>query len=212
VTNRETEVAADEPESSAVKIVVDTNLFTNPDVARQWGDTTANACKAFLSKAREVAGLISFYMPPSIFSELRHFLGETTDLGEFELVVTIQSPNRYNVSVPGFLLYELIDEIRERINKGLRVAEKAVREARPEFLAEGIQRLREEYRGALRAGLLDSKEDVDLLLLAHELKAAIVSSDRGVVQVADKLGLRLIRPENLRTILERSIEYNSAIQ
>jgi RNA ligase partner protein len=198
--------------ANPVRIVLDTNLFTNPDVARQWGDTTASACRTFLRMAREVGGHISFHMPPSILAELRHFIGDPADLSDFELVVSIQSPNRFNISVPGFLLYELIDEIRERIDKGLRVAERAVREVRPEAVGAAINRLRDEYRQALRAGLLDSREDVDLLLLAHELGAALVSSDHGVVRAADKLGLRLIRPENLRAILEGSIVDDAPIQ
>jgi uncharacterized protein len=189
-----------------VRVVLDTSVFTNPDTARQWGETSAAAFALFLRTAERARARTAFYMPPSIYDELKNFIGDGPDLATFELVVRLQAPNRYNVLVPGFLLYEVIDEIRERINRGLRVAEKAVREVQQPDVEESISRLRQEYRGALRAGLVDSKEDVDLLLLAHELDAALVSSDGGVVKTAEKLGLRLIHPEHLRAILERLVE------
>ncbi len=40
------------------------------------------------------------------------------------------------------------------------------------------------------------------ILLARELDAALVSSDRGVVRWAERLGVRIIHPEQLRGALE----------
>ncbi|GIW40327.1 MAG: UPF0278 protein [Candidatus Binatia bacterium] len=145
-------------------------------------------------------------MPPSIFEELKTFL-EPDDLPpDFDYVVSLRAPDRYGVLVPGFLLYELIDDIRGRIDKGLRVAEKAVRSAGPKKVETTIARLREEYREALRTGLLDSREDVDLILLARELGGALVSSDRAVTTWAEKLGIRLVDPRQLRRLLESLAE------
>ncbi|MCK5689660.1 RNA ligase partner protein, partial [Myxococcota bacterium] len=42
----------------------------------------------------------------------------------------------------------------------------------------------------------------DLILLASELNAAVVSSDRGVVTWAEKMGTRIVHPEKLRPLME----------
>jgi len=194
------------PESEPLmRLVLDTSLFTNPDTARQFGANVGQALATFLRLAEKVVDRARFFMPPSIYAELQNFLDDAPP-PRFEIYVALQAPNRYANQVPGFLLYELIDEIRTRINRGLRVAEGAVRDAHAEKIDEKIDRtitrLREKYREALRAGLLDSREDVDLILLALELNAALVSSDRGVVQWAEKMGVRIVHPELLRAILD----------
>lgn len=185
-----------------LQVVLDTSVFTNPDTARQWGETTPLAFAAFLKSASKAHGRLDFTMPTSIFEELQNFLGDDGVPSGFELVVSLRSPRRFGVLVPGYLLYDLIDDLRRRIDRGLRVAEQAVRDVSAETVESSITRLRDQYRQALRAGLLDSKEDVDVVLLAHELEAAVCSSDNGVVTWADKLGLRLIPPRHLRDTVE----------
>jgi RNA ligase partner protein len=184
-----------------MRLVLDTSVFTNPDTARQFGPSVGEAFGKFLELADAVGERLRFFMPPSIYTELTNFLDEAVLPPRFEVLVSLRAPNRYGVQVPGFLLYELIDEIRMRIDRGLRVAESAVRDAQQD-VDRRISRLRDKYRDALRAGLLDSREDVDLILLAHELEGAVVSSDHGVVQWAEKLGVRIIHPEQLRGILD----------
>lgn len=191
------------PASGApVILVLDTSVFTNPDSAAQWGGSAAEAVGAFTATARRASARVSFFMPPSIFEELKGFVDPGELPVDFELVVALRAPNRFRVQVPGFLLYELIEDIRRRIDRGLRVAERAVREAGGREVDSSIGRLRDRYRGALRSGLLDSREDVDLILLASELGGAVVSSDRAVVTWAEKLGLRLVDPGNLRRLCE----------
>lgn len=183
-------------------MVLDTSVFTNPATARQFGATTAEAFATFLSLVEQAGDKIEAFMPPSIFDELKNFLGEAAPPPRFELLVSLQAPNRYDTHVPGFLLYELIEDIRKRIDRGLRVAESALRDAHPENVERLITKLRDRYREALRAGLIDSREDVDLLLLALELEAALVSSDQGVVRWAERMGVRIIHPDNLRGAIE----------
>jgi hypothetical protein len=186
-----------------IRLVLDTSVFTNPDSARSWGDDVESALGAFVQAARAAGRRGACYMPPSVLEELKTFVSSGSIPADFELVVRLQAPNRYQVAVPGFLLYELIDDIRNRIDRGLRVAERAVREAGPDNVERSVARLRNKYREALRSGLLDSREDVDIILLARELDAALVSSDRAVVTWAEKLGIRLVHPDNLREILQR---------
>jgi len=127
---------------------------------------------------------------------------------EFEMVVKIRSPRRYQLTVPADFLYEFIEELRYRINKGLRIAEEHTREASGcEDVGKLIARLREKYREALRQGILDSKEDVDVLLLAYELDGVLVSADEGLRTWADKIGIKLIDPKNFRNILESLVKH-----
>ncbi|MGM0578594.1 MAG: RNA ligase partner protein [Myxococcota bacterium] len=185
-----------------LRLVVDTSVLTNPYTGRQFGEGVPGAVAAFTALLRRAGDAVRCHMPPSIFEEVKTFLDEDELPDDFEAVVALQSPDRYGVSVPGYLLYELIHDIRTRIDQGLRVAEKAVRTSHPEGEEATIRRLRGEYRDALRAGFLDSREDVDLILLARELDAALVSSDHAVVRWAENLGIRLVRPEGLRRLLE----------
>jgi hypothetical protein len=183
------------------RIVIDTSVFTNPDVYTIFGGSVKDAFKNFVKLAKKLKKEYEFYMPPSVFEELSLFLGENEMPGETDLVLRLKSPQRFNIEVPGFLLYELIEEVRNRINKGLRVAEEAVLVAEKQSKEKIINRLRNKYREALRSGIIDSTEDVDLILLALELGAAIVSADEGVRKWAEKLGVRFINPKALGNVL-----------
>lgn len=183
-------------------IVLDTSVFTNPTVAATFGDDASGAVGRFLALARPVTEQVRFYMPPSVLAELRHFTDAERLPGDLELIIHLRAPRRHDITVPGTFLYELIEDIRHRIDRGLRVAEKAVREVQPTSVDRTIRRLRERYRDALRTGLLDSSEDLDVILLAVELDGAVASADQGLVRWAEKGGLRLLPPERLRGLLE----------
>ncbi len=183
------------------RIVIDTSVFTNPDVYSLFGKSAKDAFRNFLELAKRFKNEFEFYMPPSVFEELNLILGEDNIPPEVDLTIKLKSPKRFNIEVPGFLLYELIEEVRNRINKGLRVAEEAVQVAEKQSKEKIINRLRNKYREALRSGIIDSTEDVDLILLAMELGAAIVSADEGVRKWAEKLGVRYINPKALISVL-----------
>lgn len=189
-------------ENRAEAIVLDTSVFTNPDAAAALGADADSALTRLVDLARPVQGRVRLYMPPSVFAELRHFVDEARLPPDLELVVHMQAPRRHEIAVPGTFLYDLIDDIRDRIDRGLRVAEKAVREVQPASVDPTIRWLRERYRDALRTGLLDSSEDLDVILLAVELGGAVCSADRGLMQWAEKGGLRLIDPPRLPGLLE----------
>lgn len=186
-------------------VVLDTSLFVNPEVRESFGNTPTEALESFLSLASQVHTL-EFYMPPTIFEELCNFIEPEKISGD--LLVTLQQkpPKRYELSCPAFLLYELIEDIRERINKGLRVAEKAVRGVTKTGEEETIKDLRRKYREALREGIIDSKEDVDLILLARELDALLVTADQGVIKWAEKLGIKWLLPSKFKEYLHSSIK------
>lgn len=192
--------------SDADHIVLDTSCFTNPDAAQGLGPDTTAAVNRFLELARPLRNRVSFYMPPSVLSELHHFTDPQRLSPDLELVLNLRAPRRHAVMVPGGFLYELIDDIRARIDRGLRVAETAVREVEPASVERTISRLRERYRGALRTGLLDSSEDVDVILLAMELEGAVASADQGLARWAERLGLRLVPPQRLGAMLAALVE------
>ena len=147
------------------------------------------------------------YMPSSVYEELKKMLKTPRIPPKARAVFRVKSPKKYEIQIPAFLLYELIDDIRQRINKGLRVAEEAVRASTQKKPDEIINALRRKYREALREGIVDSKEDIELILLALELDGLLLSADRGILALADKLGIRWVPPEEIRDTLEGLI-YN----
>ena len=187
------------------RIIIDTSIFTNPEVYQTFGESPTDALRAFLEIIGKLDGP-TFYMPPTIYHELLNFV-EIKDIPtELQIRIFQKPPKRYELSVPAFLLYELIEDVRHRIDKGLRVAEDAVRETSPETEPEAINNLRKKYRSALREGIIDSKEDVDLILLAKEMDGILMTADTGIVKWADKLGIRYIDPRMLRGILDTLIQ------
>ena len=96
--------------------------------------------------------------------------------------------------------------MRHRIDKGLRVAEQAVRNVIADKEPETITNLRKKYRSALREGIIDSKEDVDLILLAKEMDGILVTADTGIMTWADKMGIRFVESRNLRGIINSLIK------
>lgn len=99
-------------------------------------------------------------------------------------------------------MYEFIEELRNRINKGLRIAEEAVKASTYKKPEEVLKFLRRRYREVLREGIVDSKEDLEIILLALELDALVLSADKGVLNMADKLGLRYLEPQDIKETLE----------
>jgi hypothetical protein len=187
-------------------ITIDTSIFVNPASRVFFGHTPDDALNNFLQKLKEKKDIFCA-MPPSVYEELMKFI-EKQPAAKDALLLHKKPPSSYETPIPSLFLYEFIEEFRARINKGLRIAEKYTRnelkiksqEGRPD--EEIIKRLREEYRIALREGIIDSKEDFDLLLLAKELDAYLATSDNGLIKWAQKLGIPCLTAEELKEILE----------
>lgn len=193
------------------RFILDTSLFTNPDVFAQFADDYQKAIRIFLDTAARVSA--EFYMPTSVYDELR-LIKDITELApDFESVVRIRSPRRFNLLIPSEFLYEFIEEVRHRMDRGLRIAEELTKQAiqAVEGADSGklITKLRERYREALRQGILDSKEDVDVLLLAFELDGTLVSADEGLRKSADRVGIKIISPKYLKKILDNLIKHQA---
>lgn len=193
------------------RFILDTSLFTNPNVFKQFDEDPQTAIATFAALAYRARA--EFYMPTAVYEELRKMRELRAVEADFERAVKLRSPRRLNLAIPSELLYEFIEEVRLRIDRGLRIAEEWTRRAGTEAETEpgvNIAKLRQQYREAMRRGLIDSKEDADLFLLAYELDGTLVSADEGLRKWADKAGVKLINPLNLRKILEGLVEDDPA--
>lgn len=201
-------------------LVLDTSVFVNPDSAHFFGSSPTKAFARFLELIADVED-VQFMMPPSIYQELMHFVEEQKIPPKLLLKIHKKPPQKHELKVPGIFVYTLVDHMRDRIDRGLRLAERHVREAlnmdppseeklknrkeiRPD--AEAVGRLRENYRRIMREGLLDSSADVDLLLLAYETGATLVSADQGVLDWAGELGVSTISHAHLRDFLTENLQ------
>jgi len=199
------------------RFVLDTSLFLTEEIRRE-GETQGEALARLLeliAEARLELG-ISCYVPPSVYEELTTMLEDRRvpegTVGRLNTWVIKKNPARHEVMIPAEIVYRFIEEMSERVNRGLRVSEKAVRKAedsRGNGAGEGmtevdrvISDLREEYRSTLRRGVLDSREDFDLLVLARELEAGVVTEDTGIINWAEDFGLRYLRGRDFPTLLD----------
>ena len=204
------------------QFVLDTSLFITEEIRRE--DESLESAVLRLLDLVATARLelnISCHMPPSIHDELGTMLRDR-DVDEevfsrLDTWVVRKSPDRYGVSIPANIVYNFIDEMSDRVDRGLRVSEAAIREVErldpSELTAEShdeymtaadrvLSNMRDKYRRALRQGVLDSREDFDLLVLARELDAGVVTEDRGIISWADEFGLRYVRGGQFPTLLE----------
>jgi len=195
-------------------IILDTSVFVNPDSRTYFGNTPKEAFSNFLDQLKDKKH-INCYIPPSVYEELAKFIEKMPPVKK-TVLINKKPPSSYQTPIPAMLVYEFIEEIRLRINKGLRIAEKYTRKglaapidkaiplgipAKKERNEELIKNLRQEYRVALREGIIDSKEDFDLVLLAKEINAYLATSDLGLVKWAQKLGITCISTQELKELI-----------
>jgi len=211
------------------RFVLDTSVFITPEI-REDDEEIEEAVGRLLNLVAEakLEHNISCYMPPSINDELTTML-EDRDVSDETIAklntwVITKSPAQYELMIPAEIVYGFIDEMSERVNRGLRVSEKAVRKAEQsrddpatdnEHMSEVdqvISDLRDEYRRALRQGVLDSREDFDLLILARELEAGVVTEDTGIINWAEDFGLRYLRGRSFPSLLEEYLAAGERIE
>ncbi|WP_458187523.1 RNA ligase partner protein [Haladaptatus sp. NG-WS-4] len=196
------------------RFVLDTSVFLTEEIRDEGEDLESAIDRLLDSIATAKLSLnISCYIPPSVHDELTAVLRERdvaeSVLTKLETWVIKKNPARFEVMIPAELVYRFIHEMSGRVDRGLRVSEKAVREASDDGQADVgsvISDLRSEYRSTLRRGVLDSREDFDLLILARELDAGVVTEDTGIINWAEDFGLRYLRGRDLPSLLEEYIE------
>ncbi|MCO8243280.1 RNA ligase partner protein [Haladaptatus sp. AB643] len=201
------------------RFVLDTSLFLSEEIRDEDEGLEDGLDRLLDSIATAKLVLnISCYMPPSVHDELTSILEERdvseTTVSKLETWVIKKNPARFEVMIPAELVYRFIDEMSGRVDKGLRVSENAVREASEDGhtnVGSVISDLRSQYRSTLRRGVLDSREDFDLLILARELDAGVVTEDTGIVNWAEDFGLRYLRGRDFPALLDSYLDASERV-
>jgi RNA ligase partner protein len=205
------------------RFVLDTSALMTDEIRRDDEDVEETLSRVLDMVAEAKLRLnISCYIPPSVYDELDGMLRdrEVDDevFSKLNTWVIKKNPAHYEVMIPAEIVYGFIDEMSDRVDRGLRVSEKAVRKAEEtdeaklddhEYMTETdavISDLREEYRRTLRQGVLDSREDFDLLVLARELDAGVVTEDRGIITWAEDFGLRYLKGRDFPSLLSEYLD------
>ncbi|ABN69369.1 conserved hypothetical protein [Staphylothermus marinus F1] len=196
--------------------VLDTSAVTDPRLREIFGvktlDGVVREYARLLIRSHIVLGA-EFYTTPSTALELRSFL-ERNNVSREAIdmlmgAITIRSPDLYTTRIPAIIMSDWIHDMLIRITKGLRVAEDSVRRAArrgydygvaqdkkgfEESVAETIHELREKYREATRKGVIDTRVDFDLVVLAHEINGELVTNDTGIMKLCMQIGVKYIEP------------------
>ncbi len=161
---------------------------------------------------------ISCYIPyPSVYTELLSFFKrygcEREIFVKLDTWLVKKTPNRYEVKIPAEIFHEYINTMRQKINKARKIAEEFMWESTviglksekkedvKDEIGDLISRFRDRYREVMRHGVLDSSPDLDVLLLAKELEAAVVSSDEGIRRWSEQMGLRFVEASKFPRML-----------
>jgi RNA ligase partner protein len=182
--------------------VIDTSLFVNPQCRIHFGKTPSLAVSAFVKLVRSLNKNhnMKIFMPPAIFSELKNFLDKKS-IDSLELIVILKSPSLHELKLPAAIFHDFIEDLRSRVNKGLRLAEDFAKDNAPDNDTK-LKKLREKYKEAMRSGILDSKEDLELVLLAKELDAVLITGDEGAMKFAKDLGCSFSSASKFHSLLK----------
>ncbi len=213
------------------RFVLDTTAITDAGLRIKEG------YESLCESAKEVLDLIalarlkldiSCYIPyPSVYTELTSFL-KRYDCDEdiftkLDTWLVKKTPNRYEVKIPAAIFYEYIITVRQKMNRGRRLAEEYILEASAitskledksnieSEIGSLISKFRDKYRMVMRQGILDSAPDLDVLLLAKELEAGVVSSDAGIRKWSERLGLRFVEASKFPRMLKEYLKLMGSV-
>lgn len=149
-----------------------------------------------------------FHIPPRIIAEIRTMTDSKAlpDIEQFLSIALVRSPTLHDKVIGVTTLYDYVEESRLRATQGLHIAEDALVQTAQSFQGKSTlsrvdvqkalqptkENLRSRYRNATRTGFIDSQADLDLLFLARETDAYLVSADEGVIVWGRKIGVKEI--------------------
>ncbi len=212
------------------RFVLDTTAITDSGLRMKEGYETlcesAQEILDLIAKAR-LKFEISCYIPyPTVYGELVSFLRRyecSEDVFvKLDTWLVKKTPNRYEVKIPAAIFYEYVLTMRQKINRGRKLAEEFIWESSAiassiasreeeglnkkdliqQEIGSLIGRFRDKYKTTLRQGILDSSPDLDVLLLAKELEAGVVSSDAGIRKWSERMGLRFVEASKFPRMLK----------
>ena len=190
--------------------ILDTNLFFNMEAGLNFGHKTEEVVKNITIIARKLKESKegSFLLPPRIVEEFLTFFEnkEQPFIKDLLASVSIQSPKFHEMSIPAAVVYQIIEDIRNRSYRGMNVAEEEIQNAgikmmgksdlsKMEFqqtIGKAVKGFRDRYRQATRVGFIDSLADLDLIMLAKETDGYLVSTDEGAVKWGRVFGIKEI--------------------
>lgn len=191
--------------------IIDTNFFFNLEIKSGLGknpkEIIINLTKIIkkLNPASAGAKKAEFFMPPRVLDEFITFVDqEASHIKDFLSLISVKSPSVAKINFPASVFYKLVDDIRDRSYKGLRIAEEVVDQAGQKMIGKNdlskieyqktigdiVTKLRTRYRQATRFNFLDSVADLDLITLTKELDGFLVSSDEGVLTWGRIFGIK----------------------
>lgn len=188
--------------------ILDTNIFFNMEEGLNLGSKTEEVIIEITHIAERLKKSSKgiFYMSPRIVEEVLSFFENKTQpfLTKFLASITIQTPQIDSISFSARVFYQLVEDMRGRSYRGLRVGEEEIENgaremmgkndlAKKDFeiaLGKAIRGFRNRYRQATRFGFLDSVADLDLICLAKELNGTIISTDEGVLHWGRLFGIK----------------------
>ncbi len=215
--------------------VIDTSGITDPRLREALGASSLDEVVDKLADLMGIARLklgMSFYMPPSMFEELKRFLIRNNvkieTINKLAAVLVVKAPDKIRTQIPAIVMSRYVEEIAKRLFKGLRVAEESVRRTArtitskssknreerdgkiriEEVVGNIIHDLREKYREATRRGVVDTVVDFDAVMLAVELRATMVTNDEGIRRLCEDLGIIVVDPLTFLEMLRRFQEYS----
>lgn len=199
--------------------ILDTNIFFNMEAGFSLGKTTNEVMKSITQSAQvgKEKKTHMFCMPPRIVDEFLSFFEDTNQevIQKLLASITVQSPDIHVHKLPAHIFYTMVEDIRNRSLRGLRVGEEEIEKAGRSLMEKGtldritfqktigeyVRGYRDRYRQATRVGFLDSVADLDIIMLALELDGTIVSSDEGLLKWARLFGVKEVVPQALATRL-----------
>jgi len=190
------------------RLVADTTMFTDVRLREILGapdlDKAVEIMARMLSRAVNVLG-VEVYVAPSVEEEMERFMlangVRRETLENLKAWLIVKPPSLHELRIPASVFRRYVEYVRQRLDRGLRIAEEHVRKAYHQEEARVIRGLRERFREGTRKGVVDSIQDVDTVFLAMELRAAIVSSDEGVRWLAQELGIPVLNPVEMLNLL-----------
>ncbi len=195
--------------------ILDTNLFFNMEAKMGIGNDTETIIRNITTAIKKAKGhqKLEVFLPPRIAEEIKSFFEnpEQEFLTEFFSQVVIKSPSLSELSISAEVIAQYIEESRKRAYRSQDVAEEEIIKAGQMFMGKEalpqkefqmtigkiVKTFRNRYRNALRTGFIDSLADFDLIMLAKEQNATLVSTDEGVISWGRKLGVKEVDPSVL---------------
>ncbi len=186
--------------------VLDTNLFFNMEAGLSLGQKTEEVVINLTKIIKQLKKKAGFFMPPKAVDEFLSFFEDKDQLfiKNFLSEINIESPDLSRSVFSSTIFYKLVEDVRSRNYRGLNIAEEEIEKAASEFsgkttdskkdfqikIGSFIKKFRERYRNATRTGFLDSVTDLELIVLAKQKEAFLVSTDEGVLNWGRVFGVK----------------------